>query len=102
MCKVENGGAEALAVPIPDAEGRYRAFEGRRVILGIRPEHVTQADSAPAGPGGPFVFESTVYFVEPTGPDTLVFMDIGATRAVARVKPDTVIREGERMRFAMG
>jgi multiple sugar transport system ATP-binding protein len=68
----------------------------QRLILGIRPEQITQ----PGGEQSPecsHTVECRVDIVEPTGPDTLVFTRLNDTRVVCRVHPGAARRPGEIM-----
>jgi multiple sugar transport system ATP-binding protein len=65
--------------------------EGRRVVLGIRPEHLTLA-----GDG----HEARVAVVEPTGTETLAFLKMGGQDAVAAFRDRPAIRPGETVRLA--
>jgi multiple sugar transport system ATP-binding protein len=73
------------AVPLP-----VRAQPGRRVTLGVRPEHVRLAAA-----GDPGSFEVRVISVEPTGVDTHIVCDAAGTaltvsvRERARPQPDS-------------
>ncbi|MEC5215266.1 multiple sugar transport system ATP-binding protein [Actimicrobium sp. GrIS 1.19] len=64
---------------------------GHEVILGIRPEHVTDAasarDHAASGNYQATEVACTVELVEPTGPDTMVFVWFNQTRATCRTHP---------------
>ncbi len=76
----------------------------RNVILGIRPEHVTDAVSARrsevAGGYHPTEVACTVELTEPTGPDTLVFSWFNKSRATCRTHPRAAAMPGARMNLA--
>lgn len=82
------------ALPLPDsllqAPG-LMARIGQEIILGIRPEHITDADSArnnaASGTYRPTEVSCTVEMIEPTGPDTMVFVWFNRTRATCRTHP---------------
>jgi multiple sugar transport system ATP-binding protein len=61
------------------------AWAGRDVILGIRPEQITHAQSEALAHG--HVVECAVDLIEPTGPDTLVFTHFNGVKITARVHP---------------
>jgi hypothetical protein len=77
---------QAIRLPVTIGESG-RAFVGRDVIFGIRPEHV-RLD--PVG-GVPCV----VSLVEPTGSETHVVAHSGATEIIALLRERTEIHEGE-------
>ena len=82
------------ALPLPDSllqSSALMARVGQEVILGIRPEHVTDAESARNNVASdaycPTEVSCTVEMVEPTGPDTMVFVWFNQTRATCRTHP---------------
>ncbi|MBA5604652.1 sn-glycerol-3-phosphate ABC transporter ATP-binding protein UgpC [Duganella sp. FT3S] len=85
---LEHAGQTTL-LPVPGTVLPKHA--GRDIILGIRPEHVTDAVSArratSADPYHPTEVECLVEMTEPTGPDTLVFAWFNGIRATCRTHP---------------
>lgn len=60
-------------------------LEDREVILGVRPEQLIVArEAGSAFPG----LRAEVQVIEPTGPDTLVFVTLNDTKVCCRVAPD--------------
>ncbi|NDP59184.1 MAG: sn-glycerol-3-phosphate ABC transporter ATP-binding protein UgpC [Oxalobacteraceae bacterium] len=91
--ELEHGGT-ITALPLPDSLLQSSALMdriGQEVILGIRPEHVTDAESARNNVASdaycPTEVSCTVEMVEPTGPDTMVFVWFNQTRATCRTHP---------------
>ncbi|HZX26712.1 MAG TPA: sn-glycerol-3-phosphate ABC transporter ATP-binding protein UgpC [Telluria sp.] len=74
-------------LPLPQAA----ALAGREVVLGLRPEHVTDAGSGPAG--APQV-QARIDLIEPTGPDTLAFAGFNGARITCRTHPRAGARAG--------
>ena len=71
------------------------AHTGRRVILGVRSEHVHVVDENTAGSR-----PATVSLIEPMGDATLVFFEYGAAkRLVAKVDPDLTLAPGDQIHF---
>jgi multiple sugar transport system ATP-binding protein len=99
---LEHGGRTAM-LPLPPALAPLAAA-GRDVILGIRPEHITDADSARAGATSasyhPTELECTIEMTEPTGPDTLVFALFNGVRATCRTHPRSASLPGRPMTLA--
>ncbi|MES2263957.1 MAG: sn-glycerol-3-phosphate ABC transporter ATP-binding protein UgpC [Pseudomonadota bacterium] len=90
---LEHGGVTTL-LPLPlnhAAAAKFGAWEGRELILGIRPEHVTDALSARRAETAegyhPMEVACKVEMTEPTGPDTLVFAWFNGVRATCRTHP---------------
>jgi multiple sugar transport system ATP-binding protein len=75
------------ALPLLGLQQDVAGFVGRKVVAGIRPESL----SAGAGPA---TLSGTVDVVEPTGPDTMVLVNVGGQLISARL--------GSRDRPALG
>ncbi len=65
---------------------------GTSVLLGLRPEHMTDAGRM-QGPGSPITVP--VDLAESTGADTLVFTTLGGVRCVCRLHPDAALGQDE-------
>lgn len=74
------------------------------IILGIRPEHVTDAVSArrseTADGYHPTEVDCVIELTEPTGPDTLVFSSFNGARITCRTHPRAAAMPGQTMRLA--
>jgi multiple sugar transport system ATP-binding protein len=66
------------ALPLAGLEQDVAAFVGRKVVAGIRPESLSAGTGAAALSG-------TVDVVEPTGPDTMVIVNVGGQLISARL-----------------
>ena len=64
-----------------------RRMLGRDVILGLRPERITDKRGAHGDDSRLQPIEVKVDVIEPTGPDTLVFAQVNGKRVVSRVHP---------------
>ncbi|MDP9108516.1 MAG: sn-glycerol-3-phosphate ABC transporter ATP-binding protein UgpC [Pseudomonadota bacterium] len=98
---------QTTLLPLPEtftAGAQLRDWIGREIILGIRPEHITDADSARHAGGGngyqPTEVACHIELTEPTGPDTLVFVWFNGTRATCRTHPRAAAAPGARMTLA--
>ncbi|MBP9960835.1 ABC transporter ATP-binding protein [Pseudomonas defluvii] len=69
-------------------------LEEREVILGIRPEQVCLA---PEQPNGLPSIRAEVQVIEPTGPDTLVFVSLNGTKVCCRLAPDCPVQVGDNL-----
>ena len=99
-----DGGTVALPIPRANAGAHAALGEwiGRDVVFGIRPEHIFQrghkgSDTDPAMGR----FEATVEVVEPTGAETMIFLQMGGKEAISRVDPEAAQPAGSRMAFAV-
>ena len=67
-------------------------LEDRDVIVGIRAEQIVLA---PAEPNGLPMIRAEVQVVEPTGPDTLVFVSLNSIKVCCRLAPDDAPAVGQ-------
>lgn len=77
---------DGLEVPVPAAA----AEEGRRIVLGIRPEHL---QLAPSGEG----LAATVVVIEPTGAETHLFGSLAGSNVCAVFHSRQRARPGEQI-----
>jgi multiple sugar transport system ATP-binding protein len=92
--RLQNNGSISLPVP-QERVARYRAYVGKRdLLLGLRPEHVT--DVRGAALPGQATFEVPIEVTEPMGMETLVFFTINGSEICARTDPTAEIHPGKR------
>jgi multiple sugar transport system ATP-binding protein len=91
---------ESLAFPVPEAKAsryRGRAANGA-MLLGLRPEHITE-EHGHLEPGA-VPFEAKLDVTEPMGMETLVYFGVNGTQVCGRVDPNAGAREGAPLRLA--
>ena len=71
---------------------RDAGLEDRDVIVGMRPEQIVLA---PSEPNGLPTLRADVQVVEPTGPDTLVFVNLNGIKVCCRLAPDDAPQVGQ-------
>ena len=71
---------------------RDEGLEDRDVIIGIRAEQIVLAGHEPNGLP---TLRAEVQVVEPTGPDTLVFVNLNGSKVCCRLAPDDAPQVGE-------
>jgi len=81
------------AVSLPDG---YADMDGRKVLLGVRPEHVQIVDRAQPG-----VIPADVALIEPTGLDTLVVVRNTRDEITASYRGRAAVRVGETIGLAL-
>src|SRR5579859_6866866 len=102
-CRLEGNGAglrvrvsETVSLPVPASRtARYAALAGKELLLGLRPEHITEPRRSDAGRE----FAATLDVVEPMGMETMVFFRIDGQEVCGRVEPGSAARPGETMRL---
>ncbi|MBM86354.1 MAG: sugar ABC transporter ATP-binding protein [Rhodospirillaceae bacterium] len=106
-CKLTTNG-DGLSIKLTDGvdlkvpgerEKRYRPHVDRDLILGIRPEHLTECRQHTNEQQQDFGCDVSV--LEPMGIDTMVFMEIANVEVCARAAPDAVKNPGETMTFTI-
>ena len=97
IAAIENGGNNMrLALPF-DAE-KLRSYVGRDVILGVRPEQITDMSSAHGDVGQEL--GCLIDLVEPTGPDTLLTTRLNGAAVTCRTHPIEAVRPGQTMQLS--
>jgi multiple sugar transport system ATP-binding protein len=89
LLAVLDSGQARCELPLDALQGE---LEGREVILGIRPEQILLAQ---ADADAQSSIRAEVGVIEPTGPDTLVFVTLNQTKVCCRLAPDAAPRVGE-------
>jgi multiple sugar transport system ATP-binding protein len=107
-CRLEDVGgtlrirlADRIAFPLPPARAaRYNALpRTENLLLGIRPEHLTESN-AHLEPGVES-FDTVLDVTEPMGMETLVYFTLEGTPVCGRVNPNAGAKDGAPMRLAM-
>ena len=91
-----------LSLPTELVE-RIHSVESRELILGLRPEHITEVSRGPATTSAPEPGRSVrchVDLVEPLGPEAYVHARAGRHALIARVPPDSSVTPNESILLA--
>nr|WP_321459498.1 sn-glycerol-3-phosphate ABC transporter ATP-binding protein UgpC [uncultured Cohaesibacter sp.] len=83
-----------------EREGLGDDLDGRDIILGIRPEAITDPESADPTGKCIHVVDIAVEITEPAGSDTFVMTQLGGKDVVGRFRAHTKARRGEDFSFA--
>ncbi|OAF05839.1 sugar ABC transporter ATP-binding protein [Bradyrhizobium centrolobii] len=107
-CRLEDVGGslqirltDRIAFTLPPARAaRYNALPRTdKLLLGIRPEHLTESH-AHLEPGVE-TFDTVLDVTEPMGMETLVYFGLNGTPICGRVNPNAGAKDGSPMRLAM-
>ncbi|PIS99544.1 sugar ABC transporter ATPase [Bradyrhizobium nitroreducens] len=107
-CRLEDVGGtlqirltDRIAFALPPARAaRYNTLpRTEKLLLGIRPEHLTESH-AHLGPGVES-FDTVLDVTEPMGMETLVYFGLDGTPVCGRVDPNAGAKDGAPMRLAM-
>ncbi|MEH6631795.1 MAG: sn-glycerol-3-phosphate ABC transporter ATP-binding protein UgpC [Halopseudomonas aestusnigri] len=83
------------------AKSELHNFINKDVLLGIRPEAITDPDGADRNAQIIELVENVVDVTEPAGSDTYVVSHLGGQEVVARMRADAVVKPGEGAVFAL-
>jgi multiple sugar transport system ATP-binding protein len=106
-CRIEEAGSELsvrlteqLSFPVPAARAeQYRGHaRNGKLLLGLRPEHITEAGQHLES--GEVPFEAKLDVTEPMGMETLVYFGVNGTQVCGRVNPNSGARDGAPLRLA--
>ena len=105
---VRNGAAQAEITRhdgnrarLPLSQNSLIGWGGRDILLGIRPETITDIDSADRKSGNIAKLKNRIVVTEPAGSDTFVSMTIGGRDVIARMRSDTMAQPGQDFEFAL-
>ena len=85
---------------IPFANDALSSSIGRDIILGIRPEAITDKDGADRNSKSVQIVEAPVEVTEPAGSDTFVVSQIGGKDITGRFRADVSVSAGDVFPFA--
>jgi multiple sugar transport system ATP-binding protein len=105
-CRLEQSGAglsarlsDTIALPVPASRtARYQSAAGKEVLLGLRPEHITEVRQNGSSDDSRN-FAVTLDVVEPMGMETMVFFTINGAEYCGRVEPNSAEDTGASMRL---
>jgi multiple sugar transport system ATP-binding protein len=84
---------------LPEAPSGVQPYCDREVILGIRPECITEPGRG--GDGDIVLIDAPVEMIEPTGAETIAVLRLAGHEALARIAPDIRLSIGTPSRFAL-
>ncbi len=92
--------SDQLVLPIPDAKAaRYRSLVGKpKMLLGLRPEHITEV--RPQAEAGIVPFTAQLDVTEPMGMETLVYFKVRDFEVCGRVNPNAGARDNTPMQLS--
>ena len=99
MAIIGAGRPDEIRLPLPPQADTARRFVDRDVVLGLRPECISEPGRSFGTPATRI--EAKVEVIEPTGAETVVLLELAGTRMRARVAPDVRLSVGEVATFAV-
>jgi multiple sugar transport system ATP-binding protein len=99
LLQVRVGDAIALPIP-PERIARYRATpRDTKLLLGLRPEHLVDAQSNTGATFQPF--DATPDVIEPMGMETFVYFPLAGVQLCGRINPAIDAQAGVPLRLAV-
>jgi multiple sugar transport system ATP-binding protein len=97
--ELDTGGGRRSFLPVQRPGLDLSKWLGREVILGIRPEQIAAGFHEQEANPQIHPLDCQVQVLEPTGPDTLVFVLVNGREVTCRVNPKAARPPGESMRL---
>jgi multiple sugar transport system ATP-binding protein len=94
-------GADGAARELRFSQANLAGWDGREILLGIRPEAITDPEGADRKSNNIQALSNRVTVTEPAGSDTYVTMTLGGRDAIARMRADAAVHAGEVYDFAV-
>ncbi|MEM7319481.1 MAG: sn-glycerol-3-phosphate ABC transporter ATP-binding protein UgpC [Pseudomonadota bacterium] len=86
---------------LPFSQPNLAEWDGREILLGIRPETITDTDGADRKSSNIARLTNRIVVTEPAGSDTFVSMVLGQKDVIARMRSDAEVRPGQDFDFAV-
>lgn len=98
---VTNCGGDAVSLRFAQPGSGLADYIGKEVILGIRPEAITDVEGADRNARNVQTFPNMVSVTEPAGADTFVTTVISGKDCIARMRADAEVKPGTKFDFAI-
>jgi multiple sugar transport system ATP-binding protein len=93
--------ADGGVVRLRFSQSNLAAWAGKPILLGIRPEAITDPEGADRKSGNIVALTNRVTVTEPAGADTFVTMTLSGRDAIARMRADAAVAAGQSFDFAV-
>ncbi|MDP3523041.1 MAG: sn-glycerol-3-phosphate ABC transporter ATP-binding protein UgpC [Hoeflea sp.] len=93
--------AEGVERLLPFSQSNLAEWEGREILLGIRPEAITDPEGADRKSANIVALANEVGVTEPAGSDTYVTMTLSGKDVIARMRADASVAPGQVFDFAV-
>ncbi len=93
--KLERGDRAPISLKLNGLADGLAAYQGRKVVFGIRPEALTDPDGADRNATSIVTADCQIEVVEPAGSDTFAVTHLGGAEVVARLRADANVKAGQ-------
>jgi multiple sugar transport system ATP-binding protein len=100
VAKIELAGGGTGSLPFKPGN-KMAEYDGHDIVLGIRPEAITDTDSADRKSKAIQRIETRVEVTEPAGSDTFVVSHLGGKEVTGRFRADVEVSAGDVFPFAV-
>ena len=105
---VESGGASAIVtnsegvdIVLPFSQDNMTAWSGKDILLGVRPESITDPDGADRKSQNIVGLTNRVGVLEPAGSDTFATMTLGGVEIISRMRADASVSADDMFEFVV-
>jgi len=99
--RITGADGQDLSLRIEDAPEAYRGYVDQDVMLGIRPEAITDPEGADRNARNIQSLTNMVTVTEPAGADTFVTTSVSGKDCIARMRADADVHAGQSFEFAV-
>ncbi|WP_299611033.1 ABC transporter ATP-binding protein [uncultured Tateyamaria sp.] len=92
---------DGSTVALPFSQDNMSHWAGKDILLGIRPETITDEDAADRKSSNIAHMTNRIVVTEPAGSDTFVTMTLGGKDVIARMRSDADVHPGADFMFAV-
>jgi multiple sugar transport system ATP-binding protein len=96
---IGRGEGKPLLLDLRRPPNKLSHYAGQEIIFGIRPEALTDSDSADRSAGELFEGDCLIEVVEPAGSDTFAVTRLGGKEIIARLRADANVKAGQTARL---
>ncbi|MEL6313649.1 MAG: TOBE domain-containing protein, partial [Pseudomonadota bacterium] len=92
---------DSTSSTLPFSQDNMAEWDGKDILLGIRPETITDEDAADRKSANIAQMTNRIVVTEPAGSDTFVTMTLGGKDVIARMRSDAEVHPGADFTFAV-
>ncbi len=93
--------SEGGEAQLPFSQDNMAAWDGKEILLGIRPEAITDPDGADRKSNNIVALQNRIVVTEPAGSDTFVTTTLGGKDVISRLRADVSVEPGQLFDFAV-
>ena len=101
FAETTNALAKTIRLQFPNPSSELSGYVGKQIILGIRPEAITDPEGADRNSKNIELVNNRVGVTEPAGSDTFVTSTIGSIETISRMRADAEVLTGQEFEFAI-